>query len=742
MKTPWLLLLLSSVVWAEEQYYPQSDNITWDEARLYCQQCFKELTTITSRNIHLIANNLSVDYWIGLRRSYNGTLPWSKWSNEDPVTYQNWYPGHPVPNTEIKQPICPTTQTPLTSTSSITTTSTSTPTTTTMETSSLMANNTGDMCPILVEILDCLNLTYKDLESTVHSYMITTPKTTTHSTLPTVTTTYSTQTTPQSTTVSSCILEPEPDPDVYIEDACVVLLSFGMWKEKVCNISRPFICYDDRFFGQINYFNVMKNSVNLSWSAGPGAKNISHYRVEITGDYNQTFNKTDLSAEITSLTSGTLYRAQVFPVKCGRDLNPQNISFYTLPSAVIDLTVLNVTTDSAFLNWSRPDGNQDFYLVIVEDLIYGDNKTKNCSKKPWNSTDLTPGVLYNFTVFAVVNMTTYGVPSKVSVYTNPSKVKNLIPGNNESNAIVANWDNPSGYRSSFNACIEELSSSNCIDCNMGECSITNDTSINMTALSSGTQYCLCVTALTNSDTQPGETVVSLAFTQPNTVSVTSLVTYSTSMSAYWTIEGKYTNFLVTIQTTDYHSTESNYSTTERYYNFSGLMAAVRYSITIITFNGKLQSDPAVVSDYTRPTSARSPKATVNKRNITVSWEPPSDSKDARINYTVTYHTSFWGEYYTSNTSDTQLTFDNLRSGTTYDFNIAVVAGILTSNPVSTSAQTEPVKKVLSLVMLCSSVHALECATDETLHELYNKLSYQTAGKLDGVYWKLKWVDRK
>lgn len=34
----------------------------------------------------------------------------------------------------------------------------------------------------------------------------------------------------------------------YIEDSCVALLSFGMWKEKLCNESLPFICYDGKRF--------------------------------------------------------------------------------------------------------------------------------------------------------------------------------------------------------------------------------------------------------------------------------------------------------------------------------------------------------------------------------------------------------------------------------------------------------------------------------------------------------------
>ncbi|KAL0168505.1 hypothetical protein M9458_036727, partial [Cirrhinus mrigala] len=94
-----------------------------------------------------------------------------------------------------------------------------------------------------------------------------------------------------------------------------------------------------RFFGQIYVSDVNTSAANLSWTEGPGAENISHYRVEITEHqpfnqtfnqtFNQIFNQTDLFKHIQNLTAGTLYTVQVFPVKCGRDLNPQNISFYT-----------------------------------------------------------------------------------------------------------------------------------------------------------------------------------------------------------------------------------------------------------------------------------------------------------------------------------------------------------------------------------------------------------------------------
>ncbi|KTF81945.1 hypothetical protein cypCar_00047918, partial [Cyprinus carpio] len=494
-----------SVIWAEEQYFPQLPNATWDEARLYCQSCFKELATITCSNVRLIVKNLSSDYWVGLRRSYNGSFPWAEWSNGDPVTYQNWYPGHPVPNKEKKLiPICssttesplstqittttatqmtsletstvtstpitsaPVTSTPVTSFSVTSASVTSAPVTSPKTSTMFQTEKDNDTCPVLTDMLDCLNMTCYELESFMtmcnRTTTTVTPKTTTYNTTADVTTfsttfnatttkgattkgatteggttqgtttegtttedTTTESTTTESTTTSNCIFEPEPDPEQYIEDACVVLLSFGMWKEEDCNTSLPYICYEERFFGQIYYSDVNTSAVNLSWTEGPGAENISHYRVEITEDnnqtynqtYNQTFIQTDLFQHIPNLTAGTLYSVQVFPVKCGRDLNPQNISFYTQPSDVQNLTIVNMTKVSANLKWTEPDGNRDFYSVHVEckSNTSIDHPDEKCQSEKCTIKNLVPGYEYEFTVKAVVNETFGGVPSSASDYT-------------------------------------------------------------------------------------------------------------------------------------------------------------------------------------------------------------------------------------------------------------------------------------------------------------------------------------
>ncbi len=58
------------------------------------------MSLLTPETIRIIAQNLTSDYWIGLRKNFsstsNQTLSWSRWANGDPLTFQNWYPGWPV----------------------------------------------------------------------------------------------------------------------------------------------------------------------------------------------------------------------------------------------------------------------------------------------------------------------------------------------------------------------------------------------------------------------------------------------------------------------------------------------------------------------------------------------------------------------------------------------------------------------------------------------------------------------
>lgn len=88
-----------------------------------------------------------------------------------------------------------------------------------------------------------------------------------------------------------------------------------------------YLCSADRFYGDVNITNVTKKGGNLSWTEA--GINISQYRVEINGNPTVANVTPETHYEIYSLLPGELYSVQIIPVKCGRDLNAQNISFYT-----------------------------------------------------------------------------------------------------------------------------------------------------------------------------------------------------------------------------------------------------------------------------------------------------------------------------------------------------------------------------------------------------------------------------
>ncbi len=71
----------------------------------------------------------------------------------------------------------------------------------------------------------------------------------------------------------------------------------------------------------------------------------------------------------------------------------------------------------------------------------------------------------------------------------------------------------------------------------------------------------------------------------------------------------------------------------------------------------------------------------------VKWDAPTESTGALITYMVQYHTKFWNLSMQSNTTNTAITYTDLKPGTKYDFDVRVVAGNLTSDPVTVNAST-------------------------------------------------------
>ncbi|XP_053093060.1 receptor-type tyrosine-protein phosphatase eta [Pangasianodon hypophthalmus] len=163
--------------------------------------------------------------------------------------------------------------------------------------------------------------------------------------------------------------------------------------------------------------NVTTSSILLNWTEAMGK--ISHYVIQyenFSTPINETTDRTMI--DITNLTPGVQYMFKVFAVAAD-DKTEGNyicISAYTKPDVASDLIVIEITTSSLFLNWTKPRGERSFFKVQwSNDSISLNSTTSNTF---FNITNLHPGVNYTILISAVAaDNKTEGEAIGVSVYT-------------------------------------------------------------------------------------------------------------------------------------------------------------------------------------------------------------------------------------------------------------------------------------------------------------------------------------
>ncbi|XP_054457075.1 receptor-type tyrosine-protein phosphatase eta-like [Anoplopoma fimbria] len=689
---------------AEQDYFFRDwRNLTWDEARNHCQVCFKELVTVTPVNIKAISQNLTSDCWVGLRKNFSTTnhssMPWSHWADGEPLIFQNWYPATETASSDSDRDSASDSDSDRDSVSdsdsdrdSVSVTATETETASASETAT-STNFTG-----LWE----------------SNTQIKTP-TTAAPTMPV-----------ESDCVCSSMLPPEVSETTvnFTEDSCVAMLSFGAWVEKNCFERLSFICYEDRFIGQANVTKITNESVVLTWQPGPGT--ISRYRVKVKEL--KTIETNSLTYDLVSLMAGTCYSVQVFPVKCERDLNPQEVVFYTTPNKVENLKVINVTETSVSLSWNKPAGNVSFYLIKVE----GDKPIRSDTEgKEVGS--LIPGQRYTFTVLSgVADNKTHSEESNITQHTKPGRVSNLGVYENTKNSLLLSWMKPEGHYTGFR--VKAMTDSND---ELFHQNVTK-TEVTVTGLPMSTKITLSVTALTASDTLEGDTVTVVNYTAPGPISDLVLGTESSSIHASWKSPGGNSlSFTVELQLDGKHEcTVSNL--TEPMMYFYNLKAAANYTVIVSTFSGHLEGPQDSSSSFTKlvPPSNASVISS-DKNQISFQWTPPDNT--AKVHYRVQLSASFWGYNQSKVLHDeTKHTFVNLKSGTKYDFEVRTLLNEDLSDAAVVSHCTESEKREISLSMMCSSATSLLCDETTTRDDVFEQLKNHFGELLgDSIVWKLE-----
>ncbi|XP_076829536.1 receptor-type tyrosine-protein phosphatase eta isoform X2 [Brachyhypopomus gauderio] len=648
MLLPWGSFFFSALtlIWAKEYYYPQPNSSTWDNARLNCQLCYTDLVRITSGNAEFVVQNLTSKlYWTGLRKNFSGSISWAQWCNGDPVTYQNWYPGHPIPKKQTVPALtCPA-----------------------------LNVNDSTQSPTLTQLLACLNS-----NKTNSSLSLATSS-------PTIFLT-------TSANCSSTIISDDTDPNAYVDDACVALHNLGMWWENPCSNLLPYICYDVVFYGKIEISNVTYDGAYLRWSQAPG--DISYYRVEIQGSSNQTSEETNLTKQIQNLVPGSS----------------------ELPKLVSNLAIVNVEMHNVTLNWTAPYGGYDSYLVTVS------GKPNQISDHENHTViNLDPGVLYNFTVCAVLNNSIYGQAAWINGYTKPSPVKNLTSANNDTTKITVSWDSDDCNSTEY--CYHIILYENGIN----KADYRKQT-ITLTNLTAGSKYTLSVSALANCSVE-GEALNISAYTIPLPVSNLLLNSTANSITANWQNPGgNYSWFKVNIfNSTNIIIPLTTNNTNQSSCIFNSLQAAELYNVTVITYleNFNWVSPTVYRSIFTLPVPPEAVSViSKNTTAVELKWVVPAQSEGvANMKFKVTYSSPFWRNNNGTFNVTGQVTtiIPGLKSGSRYYFSVSIFAGDLESAPTSTNETTVANNRTLTLSVLCSSAITQYCMREDTMSQALNVL---------------------
>ncbi|KAK7909832.1 hypothetical protein WMY93_014516 [Mugilogobius chulae] len=505
---------------------------------------------------------------------------------------------------------------------------------------------------------------------------------------------------------SECVKTPmqfqdEPDPNEnYIEDSCVAMLSFGAWVERDCWESLPFICYEDRFSGEVRVSDIRSTTAYLEWDQGPGT---DHYRVEVNGATYK--NSTDLHLTIENRTAGTFYSVKVFPVKCERELNPAVTTFYTAPNTVSNLRVVNVTEDCAFLEWTVPVGKADLYLIST-----GDTKNTTVAEPRGSICSLTPGSSHNISVQSGVNDRSQW-SDKISVdnYTKPAKVSNLRASGNNDSSLILQWDKPRGEATDY-----------IVTWSYPTDTIVKNRERKITGLPSGTRIFLTVTALANGILE-GESQTIMSFTLPEEIKDLNLSSSANSINATWSYTKGSPNFTVELLLENETRTIPHISQTR--VSFDNVMAAANYTVKVITISGGLNSTGVNESIFTLPVPVIEASLTdKDKSQLTFTWKPPPNT--ASVKYRVTLESEFWGTAQREDLDNKVThTFGNLKSGTNYTFNVQTLAGLNPpSKPLTRWGSTDPAQMEYTLSMVCYSDESLLCDSSDTMKEALKKLT--------------------
>ncbi|KAF5903298.1 receptor-type tyrosine-protein phosphatase eta-like, partial [Clarias magur] len=418
------------------------------------------------------------------------------------------------------------------------------------------------------------------------------------------------------------------------------------------------------------------SSVSLTWNKPPG--NSFLFIVNWTGD---SVNISNNTYNVTGLTAGVNYTFSVTAVAADNQTTgaTSQISTFTTPGVVTNLTVSNQTTSSVSLTWNAPPGNSSLFIVNWTDGSVSNGN--NTSDLYYTVTGLTAGVSYTFSVTAVTtDGQTTGAPTQKSAFTKPDVATDLSVTEITTSSLFLNWTEPIGDRSFFKV----QWSNDIITLN----STTSNTSFNISDLNPGVNYTFLISAVAADNITEGGGIGLSAYTKPDTVSNLTVVNVTTSsILLSWTQSmGKISYYVIQYENT---STTINNTAESTMSNITDLTPGVQYMFRVFAVAGdnKTEGNYSCISAYTKPDVATDLSVTeITTSSLFLNWtEPIGDRSFFKVQWSNDIITL------NSTTSNTSFNISDLNPGVNYTFLISAVAAdnITEGGGIGLSAYTKP-----------------------------------------------------
>ncbi|XP_071283880.1 receptor-type tyrosine-protein phosphatase eta-like isoform X6 [Agelaius tricolor] len=348
-------------------------------------------------------------------------------------------------------------------------------------------------------------------------------------------------------------------------------------------------------------------------------------------------------------------------------------------SLIYNLTAEYIGVNSVTLKWMVENSGSEKYTYRIE-VVNCRNATlvKNVTSNENRAeiTDLIPGTLYNFTVFAVgANDETEG--DTIDLYTRPSRVLDLEAESIGVNSVTLKWVMNDSAADTYTYRIEVVNGTNDTPVKNVK---SNGTKAEITELIPGTPYNFTVFAVAADNETEGEGVSRNLYTRPSRVLDPKAESIGvTSVTLKWAVNDSaadtYTYRIEVVNGTN-DTPVKNVTSNENRAEITGLIPGTPYNFTVfaVAADNETEGEGVPIFLYTRPSRVLDLKAeSIGVNSVTLKWVVNDSAAD-----TYTYRIEVVNgtndtpvKNVTSNETKAEVT--GLIPGTPYNFTVFAVA---------------------------------------------------------------------